>query len=579
MLYRAFAADEPSPLPELPLQFADFARWQRERFAGERLGSELAHWRRVLAGAPEVLDLPADRPRPAAPTNAAGRSSVALPAELAAALRALARQQGWTPFMLLLAAFDALLARLTGQRDLVVGVPIANRDRLETEGVIGFFTNTLALRLDLAGDPPFRVLARRARAASLEAYAHQDLPFDRLVEDLAPRRERGRNPLFQVMLALNDVPSPGLLELPGVAVEGSTSPAEAKFDLTLFLAESAGGFAGHLEINRDLFEPATGDRLVGHFLTLLAGAVGAPETRLSALPLLSPAERGELTAWSRPSRPWPRPWVVHERIAAQAALHPEAAAVVAGGESLTYGELLRRSRRLAARLGGLGVGPDVPVGIFLDRSPDLAVAILGVLTAGGACLPLDPGYPRERLRLMLEDARVPVVLTSPDLADALPADAGAVLMIHEMPDEAPGDPDPAAVDPDNLVYLIYTSGSTGRPKAVAMSHGAISAMLDWQLRTSRAGGGRTLQFAPLSFDVAFQEIFSTWCAGGTLVLVDEEVRRDPPALLRLLAEQRVERLFLPFVALQQLALAARPGGIPASLREVMSAGEQLYVTP
>jgi amino acid adenylation domain-containing protein len=582
-LYQAYAAGEPSPLPELPLQYADFARWQREQLAGERLEGELAHWRRVLAEAPETLDLPADRPRPAAPTFAAGRSPVDLPAALSADLRALARRQGWTPYMLLLAAFDALLARLTGQRDLVVGAPVANRNRLETEGLIGFFTNTLALRLDLAGDPSFRALARRARAATLEAYAHQDLPFERLVEDLAPRRERGRNPLFQVMLALNDVPSLALLELPGVAVEGvEIETGEAKFDLTLFLAERAGGFAGHLEFSRDLFDPATADRLLGHLLTLLTEAVAAPETRLSALPLLNPAEREQLAAWSQQPLPRSRPWTVHERIAEQAALHPEAEAVVAGdGESLNYGELLRRARRLAVHLRGLGVGPDVPVGIFLDRSPDLAVAILGALMAGGACLPLDPGYPRERLRLMLADAQAPVVITAPALAGALPEGASRMLLIGEALAASAGpEPGPAAaVDPDNLVYLIYTSGSTGRPKGVAMTHGAISAMLDWQLRTSRAGAGRTLQFAALSFDVSFQEIFSTWCAGGSLVLVAEDVRRDPPALLRLLAEQRVERLFLPFVALQQLALAARPGEIPTGLREVMSAGEQLYVTP
>ncbi|HEY4575612.1 MAG TPA: condensation domain-containing protein, partial [Thermoanaerobaculia bacterium] len=254
-LYAAFAAGASSPLPALPLQYADYARWQREQLAGERLESELAHWRRALAGAPETLDLPVDRPRPAAPTNAAGRQPVALPPALAAGLRALARRQGWTPFMVLLAAFDALLARLTDQRDLVVGVPVANRNRLETEGVIGFFTNTLALRLDLAGDPSFRALARRARAAALAAYAHQDLPLERLVEELAPRRQSGVHPLFQVLLALNDVAPSGRLELPGVAVEEVEIPArDAKFDLTLFLAEREGAYAGHLEFDRDLFD-------------------------------------------------------------------------------------------------------------------------------------------------------------------------------------------------------------------------------------------------------------------------------------------------------------------------------------
>ncbi|HSG38713.1 MAG TPA: amino acid adenylation domain-containing protein, partial [Thermoanaerobaculia bacterium] len=580
VLYDAALAGGPSPLPELPVQYADFALWQREWLRGRRLERELEYWRRALEGAPEALDLPTDRPRQSRGTPRGGSRPFRIDRETWGALTALARGRGWTPFMLLLAAFEELLARYSHQRDVVVGSPIANRNRAEIEGLIGFFANTLVLRMDLGGDPTFADLVDRARTVTLEAYAHQDLPFEKLVEDLAPRREAGRTPLFQVMLALQNAPL--RLELPGLGLEVlELESATAKFDLVLALVEADGGLSGGMEYDRGLFDEATVGRLLNHLGTFVEAAVAAPDAHLSSLGMLTAAERWQLAAWSRPPREYREGWCVHERVAERAALHPEAEAVVFGDESLTYGEFLRRARRLAVRLRELGVGPDVPVGIFLERSLDLPVAILGVLEAGGAYLPLDPGYPRERLRLMLEDAQAPVVLTQESLLGALPSCASLPLLVREA--AAEDGPIPASprvlVDPENLVYLIYTSGSTGRPKGVAMTHAAISAMLDWQLRTSVAGDGRTLQFAALSFDVSFQEMFSAWCAGGAVVMVSEDVRRDPPALLRLLEEARVERLFLPFVALQQLALAARAGEAPSSLREVMSAGEQLYVTP
>ncbi len=567
-------------LPALPVQYADFAAWQRSWLAGEVLAGELAHWRRALAGAPEALELPTDRPRPPVTAGAsrAGQVNFSLPDALAAGLRALSRREGWTLFMALLAAFDALLARHapqnptdrtdpTDRSDLVVGAPIANRNRLEIEGLIGFFTNTLALRTDLAGNPTFTAIARRVRAATLDAYAHQDLPFERLVEELAPERQMGRTPLFQVMLVLRNPVQE--LELPGIAAElVEIEIPTAKFDLTLYLGED---LAGSLEFNRDLFDATTASRLVGRFATLLAGAVALPESRLSGLPLLTAEEQGELLAWSRNPVPHPRGLLVHELVAAQAARTPEAIAVLAGPDRLTYAELERRAGALARRLQSQGVGPDVPVGILCERSIEQWVAVLAVLKAGGAYLPLDPANPPERLRVMIEDAGAPVVLTQ----DAI-AKAGGT---H-------GDIEPwdFGADPASLAYLLYTSGSTGRPKGVAMSHAATVNMLSWQLRTSSARvGTRTLQFAPFAFDVSFQEAFSTWASGGTLVLVSEETRRDAPALLRLLAEDRVERLFVPLVALQQLAVAAaahpEDTGVTLALREVMAAGEQLYVTP
>jgi amino acid adenylation domain-containing protein len=581
-LYGAFAAGAPSPLPELPIQYPDYARWQRRWLAGEVLEREVAHWRRTLAGAPESLELPYDRPPAAGTGNRGARLPFALSPEIYGRLAERARDDGWTAFMALLAGFQALLARYTGQDDLVVGSPIANRGRIELEGLIGFFTNTLALRVDLAGDPSFWELGRRVRAVALDAYSHQDVPLEKLVEELAPDRHLGRNSLFQAMLVLQKpAPAP---ELPGVTADLlDVDTGTAKFDLTLMLTEEEGGATGAMEYARDLLDEATVERMLGHFRVLLAAAVDDPGRRLSELPLLTEAERVELRAWTRPLTPAPPPLLVHERVFAQAERTPAALAVIGGGDdegSLTYAELAARARSLARRLRALGVGPDVPVGLFLERSPDLMVAVLGALAAGGAYLPLDPSWPAERLRTMLEDAHAPVVVTHGPLAAAVPGGAARTVRVDELEgDDLPLSP--SEVVPDNLCYVIYTSGSTGRPKGVAMTHAAITAMLLWQLRTSRAAAGRTLQFTSLSFDVSFQEIFSTWWSGGALVLVSEDVRRDPPALARRLAEQRVERLFLPFVALQQVALAALQddGAFPASLREVMSAGEQLYVTP
>jgi amino acid adenylation domain-containing protein len=576
-IYSAFTSGEPSPLPELPVQYPDYARWQRQWLSGEVLEREVAHWRRTLAGGSlEPLELPYDRQPSPATGNRGGRRSFGLSEELFGRLGELARRDGWTSFMALLAGWQALLSRYGGQEDVVVGSPIANRTRLELEGLIGFFTNTLALRLDLSGDPSFWELGRRVRAAALSAYAHQDVPFEKLVEELHPDRHLGRNPLFQTMLVLQRAAAQPVL--PGVETELlDVDTGTAKFDLTLMLVEEHGGASGALEYACDLFDAATVDRMLGHLQTLLAGAVEDPGRHLSELPLLTAAEQTELAAWTRPLVPHPASILVHEGVAAQAERTPDAVAVLDGSESLTYAGLMTRALSLAGRLHALGVGPDVPVGLFLERSLDMMVAVLGVLEAGGAYLPLDPTWPAERLRLMLHDAHAPVVVTHGPLAEKVPAGIGTVVRLGEGPGvRAAGHGRP---DPGNLCYVVYTSGSTGRPKGVAMTHAAITAMLQWQQRTSAAKAGRTLQFTSLSFDVSFQEIFSTWWAGGTLVLVSEDVRRDPPALARLLAEQRVERLFLPFVALQQLAMAAVDGVFPSSLREVMSAGEQLYVTP
>jgi amino acid adenylation domain-containing protein len=578
-LYEAFCAGRPSPLPELPVQYADFAAWQREWLSGENLAAQLGWWKQQLQGAPAALELPTDRPRPAVQSSRGAKCAYALPGPIAAGLGELSRREGVTLFMTLLAAFQTLLHRYSGSQDVVVGTPIANRTHAETEGLIGFFVNTLALRARFDGAPSFRTLLQRVREASLGAYAHQDLPFERLVEELAPQRSLGRTPLFQVLFVLQNTPT-GQLQPAGLTLSPlETHGGTARFDLTLSLAETEAGLEGSLEYSTDLFDESTVRRMLGHFSQLLASIVAHPDWPVSRLPLLPEDELRQLLVSGpgaqRPSTSFLR--LVHQR----AALHPEALAVVSEGESLTYAQLTQRAHPLAWHLRSLGVSQDSVVALCLERSSDMAVALLATLEAGAAYLPLDPTYPQQRLDFMLQDSGASLVLSQRHLAASLPSSA-RVLLMEELGDTLSGAPSTAPVeDPpaDSLAYVIYTSGSTGTPKGVAMRHGALAHLIHWQLERSPLPSATTLQFAPLSFDVSFQECFSTWASGGTLVLAPPALRREPAALLRFLAAHRVQRLFLPFVALQQLSQAAHEVEVLPPLVEVITAGEQLQVTP
>nr|QEO74317.1 AMP-dependent synthetase and ligase [uncultured bacterium] len=580
-LYAAHREGRPAALEELPVQYADFAHWQRRRLGGGLLQDQLSFWQRHLDGAPPVLALPTDRPRPPVRSSRGAHETFELPGELLRRLRELSRREDVTLFMTLLAAFETLLSRYTGETDLVVGTPIANRNRAETEPLIGFFVNTLALRTDLSGDPTFAELLARVRDVALDAYAHQDVPFELLVETLQPERDLSRTPLFQVMFVLEDDPA-ARLELPGLTlrVEPLTN-GTSKFDLTMFVEESGRCV---VEYSAELFDAATVRRLAAHFRVLLEGVVADPALRLSRLPLLTGGEREQLlSVWNETRAVRPAPPCVPRMFEEQAARTPDATAVAFGAESLSYRELNRRANRLAHQLRALGVGPDSLVGVCLERSLQLPVAVLAVLKAGGAYVPLDPQYPEPRLRLMAEDAGLKVLLTERRLAAVSFAGDAHVVCLDEPHEEidARSEDDPkGGAAPDNLVYVLYTSGSTGRPKGVALSHGALANLIRWQVEDSPAADPpRTLQFTSLSFDVSFQEIFSTLCAGGTLVLVSEQTRRDPFALLRHLEGEGIQRLFLPFVALQQLAEAGRHAGAGAlRLREVITAGEQLQIS-
>ncbi|HEX6912045.1 MAG TPA: amino acid adenylation domain-containing protein, partial [Longimicrobium sp.] len=581
-LYAAFRDGVRLALPEPAVQYADFAAWQRAHLRGPLLDGQLAWWTERLAGAPALLELPTDHPRPAVQSYRGARESVQLPAALLARLEALARAEGATLYMVLLAAFKVLLGRWAGSDDVVVGSPVAGHVRREVEELVGFFVTTLVLRTDLSGDPAFREVLRRVRETTLGAWEHQDVPLERVVEALQPERSLSHAPVFQVLF----VQSAGWEEetLPGVDARLLEPPVgTSKFDLTLTVGARAGGLHAALEYSTDLFAPGTAARMLGHLERVLEQVAADADLPLSRLELLGADELRLVTqTWNATEAPAPAA-CVHHLVEAQAARTPRATAVVHGGAALTYAALNERANRLAHHLVRLGVGPEVPVGICLERGTEMIVAVLAVLKAGGAYVPLDPGYPAQRLALMAASSAAPVLLTQQALRGVLPAegvrvvcvDADGALLARERADN------PAvALAPANLAYVLYTSGSTGTPKGVAMPHEALANLVAWHLAEEGGAAPRTtLQFASLSFDVSFQEIAVTLASGGTLVLVDDALRRDPDQLLGYLARHGVERLFLPFVALQSLAEAAFPRPPALALREVITAGEQLVSTP
>ncbi|MEW6032836.1 MAG: condensation domain-containing protein, partial [Bacillota bacterium] len=548
LLYDAILSGKPSPLADIPIQYSDFARWQRESLQGDVLDRQLAYWKDRLTGLPPLLELPTDRPRPAVQTYRGALLPFTLPPGLAERLRDLCLREEVSLFMVLSAALKALLHRYTGRTDIAVGAAIANRTRAELEGLIGFFVNTLVLRTDLSGDPTFRKLLARERDTALEAYAHQDVPFERVVDALQPERSLSYMPIVQVLVSLQNVPAPEL-RLSGVTVRDlevdKLDTGTAKADLVLLLEETPDGLAGTVQYATDLFDAATVERMVTHFRVLLEGLVADPARRLSELPLLDEAEFRLVTVECNRTRvDYPRDRCVHELFADQVSARPGVPAVVAGERILTYEELDRLSTALALRLVALGVGPETLVGLCAERSPDLIVALLGILKAGGAYVPLDPDYPAERLGFMLEDTGARVVLTEERL---LPLLAGfsprtALLLLGaggKDPDRdllaaaslrsggGPRNPEPGdggrlrlpAVSPDNLAYVIYTSGSTGRPKGVAVPHRAVVRLVRGANYAHLVGDEVFLQFAPVSFDASTFEVWGALLSGARLVVM------------------------------------------------------------
>ena len=537
-LYDALLRGTEPVLPPLPIQYADFAVWQRGWLQGERLARELAYWRERLKGAPPLLELPTDRPRPPVQTFAGAHEDFLFSPELSQGVAALTRAEGATPFMALLAAFQALLGRYTGQDDIVVGSPIAGRTRTETEGLIGFFVNTLALRTDLSGDPTFRQLLGRVRETCFGAYDHQGLPFERLVEELRPERSLSHSALFQVMFALQNAPTT-LPRLAGLDVSPvGLGRGIARFDLTLYLRDDHGALRAMAEYNTDLFDRATIARMMAHFQVLLSDAVTCPDRRLSELRILTDAEsRQALVEWNPGATELPGPVSVHEMIEAQARQTPDAVAAVFEGEELSYRELDRRAERLARHLRARGAGPDAVVGLCLEPSLETLIGILGILKAGAAYLPLDPESPARRLDLMLSDAAVPVVVTRRALLGVLPHGRPATVCLDDADRWDPGADAPAgSVAGEQGAYVIYTSGSTGRPKGVQVTHRALVNLLRSIGRLCGVDGRDVvLALSPLTFDIATLELLLPLTVGGRVAIVSRETARDGRLLAGALA--------------------------------------------
>ncbi|HEX5890621.1 MAG TPA: condensation domain-containing protein, partial [Pyrinomonadaceae bacterium] len=575
VLYEASAAGRSSPLPELSIQYADFAEWQREWLRGEVLDQQLEYWLKQLAGAPPSLELPTDRPRPTVQTFNGARESFSLSRDLSARLIELSRREDATLFMTLLAAFYVLLYRYTAETDIVVGTPVANRNRRELEPLIGFFVNTLPLRIDLSGDPAFRELLARVREVSLGAYAHQDVPFEMLVEKLSPVRDPGRNPLFQVMFALQNTPEaasqPSELLIRPVDVK----TAQAQFDLALDVTEDRGQLHLSLVYNTDLFDASTIRSTAEHLKVLLAGVAYNPDRPISTLPLLTAAElRQLLVEWNDTGKELIEEVCLHQIFEQQAARTPEAIAIVFAERRVTYEELNQRANRLAHHLIAMGVGPESFVGLVLERSPEMIVALLAILKTGGAYVPIDPASPTARLVYMLDDAQISVLVTERRLATRLHLSHSVrVICLDDEEDEISNHSDrnpECCTNGDNAAYVIYTSGSTGAPKGVVIAHrGVCNVVTAMAQYFAISPNSCVLQFASLGFDSSVQEIFTALTIGARLCLVSRETLLSGRRLVEHAQQQKVTIATLPPSMLAVLSPDEWPG-----LETVISAGER-----
>jgi amino acid adenylation domain-containing protein len=579
-LYEAFLRGRPSPLPELAVQYADWAAWQREQLQGPALERQLAYWRERLAGAPELLELPTDHRRPAVPSFRGGTVPVRVPDAVLRSLRALAHAEGATLYMVALAAFLALLSRYGGGDDVVVGTPVSGRTRPEVERLIGVFVDTLVVRTDLSGDPTFRALLHRVREGVLGDFAHGEIPFERLVEALRPERRLSHATLFQVLFQLDSQEFLGGRTGPR-AEEEDPGETHARFDLTLRLEVDARGMAGVLDFATDLFERTTARRMVEHLLRVMEQAGAHPDRRIAALELLGAAERERVVVeWNRTDAVHPADRCIHRLFEAQVERTPGAVAVSFQGEGLTYAGLNRRANRLAHHLVHLGVGPEVRVGLCLERGPELVVSILAVLKAGGAYVPLDPAYPAARLAFMLADAAVPVLVTQESLRPALPARAevhvvsvdGDAKRIAAASAENPA----GAAEPGSLAYVIYTSGSTGTPKGVLVEHRNVARLFTatdaW---FGFAPADVWTLFHSCAFDFSVWELWGALLHGGRLVVVPFAVSRDPRAFHALVRDEEVTVLSQTPSAFRAFIRADAEVGGELALRCVVLGGEAL----
>ncbi len=596
LLYEAFAEGRRSPLPELSIQYADYASWQRERLSGDVLEEQLGYWKQHLAHAPAMIELPTDRPRPPIQSFRGSREGIALPASLGEALKTLSQREGATLFMTLLAAFYILLWRYTGQADIVIGTPIAGRNRSELEPLIGFFVNTLALRAEVRGAENFRELLGRVRETCLGAYSHQDLPFEKLVEELQPERSLDHTPLFQVMFTLQQAGGASIelnkLRFSPVEIEDETE----KFDLTLHADESEPQMQLVVGYNTDLFDAGTIKRMLNHYRQILQAVVTNPRERLSELRLLTEPERRQIVMeWNDTAVQWPatsaaggkqpaKIAMLHELFEQQVERTPTAIALTFEDQHLTYPELNGRANQLAHHLRALGVGPETQVGVMMERSLELVVSLLAILKAGGAYVPFDPGYPEERLAFMLNDAGVRVLLTQARLLERIPASgrdslAMRVLAVDRVPERSREKPNPQVqMTGANLAYMIYTSGSTGAPKGAQNTHGGIVNRLLWmQQRYQLKSDDVVLQKTPFSFDVSVWEFFWPLLAGARLVMARPEGHRDPQYLVEVIKNEKVTTLHFVPAMLQAFLTNETVSAGCGSVRRIICSGEALSV--
>lgn len=578
-VYEAFSRGKGSPLKELTVQYADFVYWQRQWLAGAVLQGQIDYWRQQLQGAPSLLELPTDRNRPTIMGYRGATYPFTVPLALSETLQRFSRSRDATLFMTLLAVFKVLLFRHSHQKDLSVGTPIANRNRLELEELIGFFVNTLVLRSDLSGDPAFEVLLAQIRQTVLDAQNHQDLPFEQVVEALQPERNMSYNPLFQVLFVMQNTPNSSL-KLSGLNIRSMEDEnATTKFDLTLFITERPEGLDCCFEYNTDLFERDTICRLAGHYLTLLQSAVATPDTRLSELPLLTSKERQQLFIdWNDTAAAYPCDRYIPQLFEGQAAETPDAVAVVFEDRALSYAELNAKANQLAHYLLLNGVGPEVLVGLCIERSLEMIIGLIAVLKAGGAYVPLDPGHPQERLDFMIGDVNAPIVLTQADLLNKLASCPARVFCLDtqwpEVALEATTNP-VISILPANLAYCIYTSGSTGRPKGVGVPHLGILNRLQWmQERYHLQAADKVLQKTPFSFDVSVWEFFWPLISGACLVVARPEEHKDSTALMDTIIRHQVSTIH--FVPSMLQAFVDTPGVEQCrSLKRVICSGEAL----
>jgi amino acid adenylation domain-containing protein len=571
-MYGQIVSSGSPSMPELPLQYTDYVVWQRKFLSGRRLDEQLKYWRERLAGAPAVLDLPIDHPRPPRQTYRGARISRTISAELIRQLEQLSRKDGTTLFMALLAAFNVLLSRYSGQDDIVVGSPIAGRNRVELESLIGLFVNTLSLRTDLSGNPSFRELLARVRETTLGAFGHQEIPFEKIVEDLKPERDLSRNPIFQVMFVLQNMPQEAeVVSDLHISPFGGAEKTSAKFDLLMTASERPDGLRLMIEYSTDLFDAVTIERMHEHFQCLLNAILINPDLGVDDLPILSASDREELlVSFNNTFRKFRTDLCLHYFFEEQAGRSPGATAAIDGSVKLSYAELNSRANQLAHYLRKLGIGTDVPVGICLKRSVDMLTAILAVLKAGGAYVPLDPAYPRHRLDCILQDSATEFMITEQELLDRLPGCREIIIVDRQRSSIAaqPAHNLSKMAEPQNLAYVLFTSGSTGRPKGVALEHHNAANFVQWaQTVFRREELAGTLFSTSVCFDLSIFEMFVPWSVGGTVILAENALQ-----LPEIAKKHKVTLINTVPSAMTELVVG---GNVPNSVVTVNLAGEPL----